>query len=90
MIEVTEAARESVRDAKDVCVGENVREHRPSRGAVRPNWGTPGDRVVATFLGGLEPDRRRAAHARPRRLWIGPRAGAGLIRLRWPDDRVAF
>jgi hypothetical protein len=39
--------------------------------------------------------RRRAAHARPRRLWIGPRAGAGLTRstsldpgpLR-PDDRV--
>ena len=55
------------------------RDLRPGAGSRLPNWGTTGDRVLRDCLLGHDPVGRAAAHARPRRAWIGPRD-------RRPDD----
>jgi hypothetical protein len=47
----------------------------PAWGAVRPNWGTMGDRDARLFFWDTDPFGLAVATARPRCAWIGPQAG---------------
>ena len=53
-------------------------DHRPGLGSYMAELGHYGDRVSRDDLLRLDLRCRVAAHARPHRVWIGPRAGDRL------------